>query len=317
MWPDVGGQQHTERRATSPCVCRFTGVMCGRFALSASRYDVVKQFHVDEVVGEGHGPATGGRVRGGAGASSSAESAPPASEERFNVAPSQPVLAVATSKDGTVRRLGTFRWGLVPAWASDPSIGNRMINARSESAPTKPAFRRAFERRRCLLPASGYYEWQDSPGPRRKKAPFYFCRRDGLLLAIGGLWEVWHGDDEVLRTCTVLTTRANALGARVHDRMPVLVPEHLWDRWLAPEPLTDEERAAATAPAPDDLLVALRVSEDVNDPHNEGPHLAEPIEGVEATEDPEIPEVAETAEAAAGSEPMRGAQQLPFSVPEG
>lgn len=279
--------------------------MCGRFALDASRYEVAEQFHVDEVA---------------------EDSAP--DDRRFNVAPSQEVLAVASSRDGTVRRLGTFRWGLVPGWASDPSIGNRMINARAETAPDKPAFRRAFERRRCLLPASGYYEWKSAEGGRRRKAskvPYYFRRRDGLLLAIGGLWEVWHGDgdDEVLRTCTVLTTRANALGAEVHDRMPLLVPEHLWDRWLAPEPLTEEERLSAIAPAPEELLVAIRVSDAVNDPRNDGPELAQEVDAHEADDTHEVPDThehgglqdthdAEPLEATTGEEGRVVVQALPI-----
>lgn len=232
-------------------------VMCGRFSLNAPRHQIAAQFHVDEVL---------------------ADEEPP----RFNIAPTQGVLAVATSRDGTSRRLGTFRWGFVPSWAEDPSVGSRMINARAETAWTKPAFRRAFATRRCLLPASGYYEWRSGSG--RRKTPFYFHRRDGLLLAVGGLWEVWHGPGgEVLRSCTILTTEPNALAAAVHDRMPVLVPENAWDRWLAPEPLTDEERRAATAPAREDLLVADRVSPAVSNPANEGEELVRPVPDDEVT----------------------------------
>jgi putative SOS response-associated peptidase YedK len=231
--------------------------VCGRFALREDRYEVAKQFHVDDVV---------------------ADEMPP----RYNVAPCQKVLAVATSRDGTVRRLGTFRWGLVPSWATDPSMGYRMANARAESADTKPAFRRAFATRRCLIPASGYYEWKvrETAGPgggRPHKIPFYFHRRDGMLIALGGLWEVWHGDDEVLRTCTVLTTDSNATNAPIHERMPVIVREELWDHWLAPEPLGPTDREAVLAPAPDDLLVVERVSESVNSPRNEGAALIEPV----------------------------------------
>lgn len=234
--------------------------MCGRFSLSASRHEVVERFHVDEVVAEEVRP-------------------------RYNVAPSQLVLAVATSADGSRRRLGELRWGLVPPWAKDPSIGSRAVNARAETAASKRLFRGAFAKRRCLIPASGYYEWKPSgpAGRSRRKVPFHFRRKDGLLLAIGGLWEVWHGPDgATLRTCTVLTTGANELGAAVHDRMPVLVPEGLWDRWLAPEPLDDAEREEAIAPPPEDLLVAVRVSDRVNDPRNEGEELVEPLEEREA-----------------------------------
>jgi putative SOS response-associated peptidase YedK len=229
--------------------------MCGRYTLSASQDEIAEQFGVDDVV---------------------AGEAPP----RYNVAPSQLVFAVAASADGSRRRLGELQWGLVPSWATDPSIGNRLVNARAETAATRPAFRGAFARRRCLLPASGYYEWQagTAGGGARRRIPFYFRRRDGRLLAIGGLWEVWHGpEDRTLRTCTILTTAANELGATVHDRMPVLVPEELWGPWLAPGPLDEAEREAAVAPVPDDLLVAVRVADRVNDPRNDGKELVEPV----------------------------------------
>ena len=229
--------------------------MCGRFSLAVSRHEIAEQFHVDDIVAD-------------------------VDPRRFNVAPSQQVLAVATSTDGSRRRLGNLQWGLVPPWAKDPSIGNRMVNARAETAATKPAYRNAFARRRCLLPASGYFEWASSGerGGRPKKVPFYFRRKDGLLLAIGGLWEVWHGPvEQTLRTCTILTTDANRLGVEVHDRMPVLVPEELWDQWLAPEPLGVVARTAAVAPAPDDLLEMVRVSDRVNDPRHEGEDLVAPV----------------------------------------
>jgi putative SOS response-associated peptidase YedK len=246
--------------------------MCGRFSLFADRDDVVAQFHVDDVLADGQQP-------------------------RYNVAPSQPVLAVASSATGARRRLGTFRWGLVPHWAKDPSIGNRMINARVETAGSAPSFRAAFERRRCLIPASGYYEWKapggshgagsgasggsggSGGGSRPRKIPYYFRRRDGLLLAMGGLWEVWHGPDgEVLRTCTILTTDANGTNAPIHDRMPLIVPRRRWDEWLAPTPLAVEARAEVLAPVPDDLLVVEQVSDRVNDPRNDSPDLIEAVE---------------------------------------
>ncbi len=251
--------------------------MCGRFSLYADRDDVVAQFHVDDV------------VDGGA-----ADGAADGQHPRYNVAPSQPVLAVASSADGARRRLGTFRWGLVPHWAKDPSIGNRMINGRVETAGSAPSFRAAFEKRRCLIPASGYYEWKAPEGShgggsggsggstgssRPRKIPYYFRRRDGLLLAIGGLWEVWHGTDgEVLRTCTILTTDANGTNAPIHDRMPLIVPGRRWEEWLAPSPLAVEARAEVLAPVPDDLLVVERVSDRVNDPRYDSPDLIEPVE---------------------------------------
>jgi putative SOS response-associated peptidase YedK len=230
--------------------------MCGRFSLYEPTDRLVDRFSVDEVVAEEIRP-------------------------RWNVAPSQPVLAVNSSKDGEIRRLGTLRWGLVPWWADDPSIGNRLINARAETLSIRRAFRSAFERRRCLIPANGFYEWKQLEGPGRRRArhqPFYIHSVDGSPLALGGLWEVWHdAEGRSLHTCTIITTEPNAAVAAVHDRMPLLVPAGSWDRWLAPEPLADREQATLLAPASDGLLVLDPVSTMVNSPRNEGPELIEPV----------------------------------------
>lgn len=232
--------------------------MCGRFALVAAHDDVARQFAVDDVV---------------------ADPAPP----RYNITPSQAVTAVAASSDGTRRLLGTFRWGLIPSWAKDPSVGNRLVNARVETLATRPAFRAAYTRRRCLIPASGYYEWKAAtagPGGSRRapKIPYYFHRGDGLLLALAGLWEVWHGPDgHIVRSCAIVTTDADALNATVHDRMPLIVPSSLWARWLAPEPFNAADGAGALASALDDALVADQVGTLVNNPRNDGPELIEPV----------------------------------------
>jgi putative SOS response-associated peptidase YedK len=230
--------------------------MCGRFSLYEPVEDLVERFAVDEVVTDEVVP-------------------------RWNVAPSQGVLAVASSSDGSTRRLGTFRWGLVPSWAKDPSIGNRMVNARAETVAVSGAFRSAFQRRRCLLPASGFYEWQrrEVAGARRPaRRPFYLHAADGSPLALAGLWEVWHdAEGGALRTCTVITTRPNATLAPIHDRMPVIVPPSGWDRWLEPEPLRPDEREELLVPAPDDLLVADPVGDRVNSPRNDGPDLVTPV----------------------------------------
>lgn len=230
--------------------------MCGRFSLYEPTPDLLEWFGVDEVTAEEIGP-------------------------RWNVAPTQPVLAVATSRDGTTRRLGALRWGLVPFWAKDPSIGNRLINARAETLTTSRAFRSAFERRRCLIPASGFYEWErrEVPGQRRpRRQPFYLRAIDGEPLAMAGLWEVWHdAEGGSLRTCTVITTASNATVAPVHDRMPLLLLPSAWDRWLAPEPLTAGERDSLLVPAPDELLELYPVADLVNDPRHDGPALVEPV----------------------------------------
>jgi putative SOS response-associated peptidase YedK len=230
--------------------------MCGRFVASAPVSELAEHFVVDEIV---------------------VDEAPP---PRFNVAPTLDVLAVAESRRSGQRRLGTFKWGLVPSWAKDPSIGNRMINARAESAADKPAFRTALARRRCLIPADGFYEWQRvEKGPKR---PHLIRHRDGSPLALAGLWEVWRppgaGDDDPwLRTCTIVTTSANDAIAPLHDRMPVLVAPGDWDRWL--DPSVDDPAAIADllVPAPADVVEIIPVSTAVNDVRNDGPDLVEPV----------------------------------------
>src|SRR5690606_25370196 len=135
----------------------------------------------------------------------------------------------------TTRRVDAFHWGLVPRWAKDPKIGSRMINARAETVAEKAAFRSALKKRRCSVPADGFYEWQKLAG-RTAKQPFYIHRPDGEPYAFAGLWETWRGPDgtgdEVLRSCTIITTAPNSEMAKIHDRMPVILPPEAWDTWL-------------------------------------------------------------------------------------
>ena len=229
--------------------------MCGRFTLTVPTARLVQLFGVEDIAADEIGA-------------------------RWNIAPSQDVFVVVLAPDGR-RRLGTLRWGLVPSWAKDPSIGNRLINARAETVAVKSAFRAAFARRRCLIPASGFYEWQAaSPGgtARPHRRPFNLHAADGTPLALGGLWEEWRGPGGELRTCTIVTTRPNAVVAAIHDRMPLVVPPAAWERWLAPEPLDARDQEAILGPAPDDLLVAVPVSERVNSPRNDGPDLVEAVD---------------------------------------
>jgi putative SOS response-associated peptidase YedK len=203
--------------------------------------------------------------------------------ERFNVAPTDEVYAVAEGKDGT-RRLGTFKWGLVPFWAKDPKVGNRMINARLETLQSK--FKRTLERRRCLIPADGFYEWQDRP-KGQKKQPFFIHRKDGEPLVFAGLWEVWHDDDdpdaEPLRTCTIITTDANQVVARTHDRMPVMLPRDAWAAWLDAGQHDLDVVQGLLVPEPPEQLEVYPVSTDVNTVQNDGSHLVAPLEGHEPT----------------------------------
>ena len=193
---------------------------------------------------------------------------------RYNVAPTDEVYAVAVGSDGE-RRLGTFRWGLVPSWSKDASGAARMINARAETVAEKPAFRQALRKRRCLIPADGFYEWLRTG---KERQPFWFHRADGGTICFAGLWEVWRAKDdpdgELLRTCTIITTGPNAVMRPIHDRMPVVLPPEAWDRWLD-KGVADV--ADLLAPAPDDLLVRTKVSTKVNSVRNDGPELLEPV----------------------------------------
>ena len=183
--------------------------MCGRFALFAGREELAKHFGVTL---------------------EDMEITP-----RYNVAPSQAVLAIRAGEQGG-REAVRLHWGFVPSWAKDPSIGNRMINARADTAPEKPAFRAAFKSRRCLIPASGFYEWQATGG--KGKQPYFIRAKDGTPLAFAGLWEHWRpGKDEPrVESCTILTTTANATMAPIHDRMPVILDPADYAAWLGEAP---------------------------------------------------------------------------------
>jgi putative SOS response-associated peptidase YedK len=192
----------------------------------------------------------------------------------YNVAPSKPVYMVVDREtdDGVQRQLRIAKWGLVPSWAKDPKIGNRMINARMETAAEKPAFRRAWAKRRCLLPADGYYEWYAGEGV--PKQPFYIHRSDGASLAMAGLFEFWKDGDDWLVSTAILTTSApDALG-QIHDRMPLLVPRENWAQWLDPQgPPADDIVVPAMATG----LEAYPVSTEVNNVKHNGPQLLEPL----------------------------------------
>ncbi|HZQ29121.1 MAG TPA: SOS response-associated peptidase [Acidimicrobiales bacterium] len=233
--------------------------MCGRFVAATPPGVLAETFLVEEVrLGEG------------------AEAEP-----SYNVAPTDDVLAVALSREG-VRQLGTFHWGLVPGWAKDTSIGNRMINLRAETVKEKASFRKTLQRRRCIIPADGFYEWK-SMGKGRPRQPFLIRAKDGRPLALAGLWEVWKDRDqqdaEWLKSCTIITTEPNELLAPIHDRMPVVLAPEAWDAWLDPKNEDVGALEALLVPAADDLLELFPVSTEVNNVKNNGPQLAEPLEG--------------------------------------
>lgn len=210
--------------------------------------------------------------------------------QRYNIAPSQEIVAIirAASREGGAAGAGgdaalarvpaLLRWGLVPAWAKDPEMGARMINARAETVAEKPSFRAAFRRRRCLIPASGFYEWQSTgTGP---KQPVWISRPDGGLISFAGLWEAWLGPDgSELETATIVTTEANETLRPFHHRMPVIVNPDSFDIWLGngTEDRFDREAAGELLrPAPEDTVRVVPVGRAVNDIRNDGPELLTP-----------------------------------------
>jgi putative SOS response-associated peptidase YedK len=204
--------------------------------------------------------------------------------QNFNVAPTSSVLVVVERSDG--RLVDRFRWGLVPFWAKDPSVGSRMINARAETLAEKPAYRQAFKKRRCIIPADGFYEWQVVPG-RKAKQPMYIHRRDGDRLAFAGLWERWTPEDGVpLHSCSVVTGPPNEVVAPIHDRMPVMLPPDAWEVWLDPAVDDTDLLRSLLVPAPASLFVADPVSAAVNNVRNKGPELIEPVAPVAPPDGP-------------------------------
>ncbi len=190
---------------------------------------------------------------------------------RYNIAPSTPVPVVGNRGE---RRLELMRWGLVPHWAKDPAIGNRMINARSETAAKKPAFREALRRRRCLVVADGFYEWKRDG---KHKTPFYIRRLSHGPIAFAGLWEYWqNADGTPLHTCTILTTEPNDLMAPIHKRMPVIVERADYDRWLEPSPLPPPVLHDILGTPSSDGFEAYPVSRLVNSPKNDSPECIVP-----------------------------------------
>lgn len=192
---------------------------------------------------------------------------------RYNIAPTQPIAIVRTV-DGQ-RHFALVRWGLLPSWVKDPKTFTLLINARGESAAEKPAFRAAMKRRRCLIPADGFYEWQKTGDHER---PFYLRAKSAAPLAFAGLWETWTGPNgEELDTAAIVTTRANKTLSAIYERMPVIVPPEAFDLWLNAGEVDATTAAALIAPAPDNLLEAYEISTAVNRTANDNPKLLEPV----------------------------------------
>ena len=236
--------------------------MCGRFVQTSSVDSLAERFGVAETPAEPLVPD-------------------------YNVTPraSVPIVRERARDDPPTRVLSVVRWGLVPSWAKSPSVGDRQINARAESITERPAYRRAMQKRRCIVPADAFYEWKKPDVGRAPKVPYAIRRRDGTTLAFAGLWEIWRhrevaDDDDPdawLRTCAIVTTQANAVLAPIHDRMPVVLDEGDWDQWLDPREEDVDALVGLLRPSPDEWFDVFEVSTRVNKPENNDPELLEPI----------------------------------------
>ena len=227
--------------------------MCGRFALISDTAQLAAQFGISPAMVAGI----------------------PESVPRYNIAPTQPVAAIRLAEGTKQRELTFFRWGLIPSWSKDINIGSRMINARSETVAEKPSFRTAFKRRRCIIPADGFYEWQKRDDGKR---PIFIHASDKRPFALAGLWEIWSDPEGgKLQTCTILTTQPNELMAAIHNRMPVILEPEDFDMWLDPGD-NPQQALHLLRPYPVAKMEAYPVNTIVNSPKNDVPECITPVE---------------------------------------
>jgi putative SOS response-associated peptidase YedK len=220
--------------------------MCGRFAQRTNARRLAEEFKVREV---------------------------PETEPRYNVAPTQEILSIRQAEDE--REAVFLKWGLIPSWAKDASIGAKLINARSETVTEKPSFREAFKKRRCIIPADGFYEWQRAGG---RKQPYFFQMRDERPFGFAGLWEKWRAEDgQTLETCTILTTEVNEVLRPMHDRMPVILHPEDYELWLREDARRIDSLKELLRPYPSPEMLSHPVSMLVNNTNNVGANLLEPI----------------------------------------
>jgi putative SOS response-associated peptidase YedK len=220
--------------------------MCGRFTLKTPKEIVARQFGVEI----------------------EDELAP-----RYNIAPTQTVATIrATAQSGESREFAHLKWGLIPSWARDASMGARLINARSETVTEKPSFREAFKRRRAIIPADGIYEWQRTED---KKQPYFIRMRDGSLFGFAGLWDRWRKEGEIIESCSILTTSANEVFRPVHERIPVVLQPESYSEWLDTDVRGVEALKELLRPYPSSEMIAYPVSIRVNSPQHQGAELIE------------------------------------------
>lgn len=192
---------------------------------------------------------------------------------RFNIAPTQPILAIPNDEKFTA---DFFIWGLIPMWAKDPAIGNRLINARAETLAEKPSFRGSLKYKRCLILADGFYEWKSSDG-KKSKTPFFIHMKDRKPFAFAGLWDSWNSPEgSQLKTCTIITTEPNELMSLLHNRMPVILHPRDYDKWLDPSSQTPDQLIPLLKPFPAEMMDAYPVTPLVNKPSNDTPELVVP-----------------------------------------
>jgi putative SOS response-associated peptidase YedK len=226
--------------------------VCGRFVLMTVGRDIADHFQLSEE---------------------------PELEPRYNIAPTQIVAVVRLGTERVCRELRLVKWGLIPFWAKEASLGARFINARAESAAGKPAFKAAFKHRRCLVPADGFYEWKKLEG---KRQPYFFSSADKKPLAFAGLWDRWKGPEgEVIESCTILTTDSNELVQPIHDRMPLILKVEDYDLWLDPTVQKPEALQHLLKPYPSEDMTGHPVGPKVNKAVNEGPDCIEPVDAHE------------------------------------
>jgi putative SOS response-associated peptidase YedK len=222
--------------------------MCGRFAFYSPREAITELFNVEF---------------------------PLELEPRFNISPTQYVVALRQQENeaqGVTIEPALLRWGLIPSWAKDPRVGNRMINARAETVDTKPSFRAAFKRRRCIVLADGFFEWRRTDDG---KTPYYISMKNRQPFAMAALWEHWRGGDSVIESCAIITTVANRMMTKLHDRMPVVLSTENTRQWIDTANSSREALLSLLVPADDNSLQYWEVSRSVNNSRNEGPGLIE------------------------------------------